>query len=396
MVASATIQGVSPETTKVPARRFYRPELDAMRFFAFMAVFVHHVRLRSGFDVPDVGTSVFVGAVTHALGVGEAFKASLSAGVSLFFFLSSYLITTLLVFELRRTGTVHIPSFFLRRALRIWPLYFAYLGFIALLGVWVVYAKMRPSEGLFYTIFLGNWYVVRHDWPTGVLIGMLWSISIEEQFYLLAPFSVMFFKERGLMVFSVLSVVLCCGVLLWFGQHGIRADHIVRPNTFVQGLPLVGGTITALLLGGRVWRCSAYGRVALGCVGLVCWFAAYFRFGPESGNLRVSAPLMDYLLILAGVVAIFFAFLGVQSRHVPGWLTYLGRISYGLYVFHMLALWLLGTMWKTSSSQHLAVLARNLLSLAVTILLASASYRFLESPFLTLKERFTFVKSRAV
>jgi peptidoglycan/LPS O-acetylase OafA/YrhL len=102
-------------TSKTAARRFYRPELDALRFFAFLAVLVHHGPSSTG----------LFGLASSAGGFG----------LSMFFLLSAYLITELLLREREQTGTVAWNLFFTRRALRIWPLYYAFLTAALLIGL---------------------------------------------------------------------------------------------------------------------------------------------------------------------------------------------------------------------------------------------------------------------
>lgn len=99
--------------------RFYRPELDAVRFFAFFSVFLFHA-------------SNFATRFTTAQ---EALGYSGKFGVCLFFVLSSYLIAELLIRERDQTGTVHIGSFYMRRILRIWPLYFGFIALCIVIGL---------------------------------------------------------------------------------------------------------------------------------------------------------------------------------------------------------------------------------------------------------------------
>jgi peptidoglycan/LPS O-acetylase OafA/YrhL len=378
---------VIQEIEKPASPRFYRPELDAMRFFAFVAVFFHHVRWNYDTPITTVAASTGVPTLINML------KTSLSAGVSLFFFLSSYLITTLLVKELERTGTVQIPAFYLRRLLRIWPLYFAYMLLVVLLGLIFPKTRMHVQEAISYVLFLGNWYVVRHGWETATLVGMLWSISVEEQFYLVAPVTVKFFKERGLRWFSVACVGISVSVIVWLGFLGRTSDNATRPNSLVQMLFLVAGTLTALAIRDRTWKAPWIVRLCMALAGVSCWFVGYWQFGPLS-RPRPLAPLFDYTLVLAGVLLVFFAFLGMSARRLPAPLVYLGKISYGLYIFHILALWSVAQVWVLPRGHQVMVFVRSVPSFVLTVMLAAASYRFLEKPFLQFKDRFTRIDSR--
>ena len=155
-------------------KRYYRPELDALRFFAFLAVFAFH---RMDYVPTDPVRDRWV----YRVGTVGAF------GVPVFFLLSAFLITELLLRERTGTGAIHVRSFYLRRILRIWPLYFAVFFGLALLNHFVPGTGTdNPWAWLAFTCFSGNWYITARGWIAGS-VDPLWSISVEEQFYLLVP-----------------------------------------------------------------------------------------------------------------------------------------------------------------------------------------------------------------
>lgn len=155
------------------AHRFYVPELDFLRFVAFLAVFAFHTRNYPAY-------AKFPAAINSLM---LTMESAGSFGVDLFFALSGYLITELLLREETSTGNINIRAFYLRRILRIWPLYFFFLGLAAAL------TKIDPEQhfGLKYlapfTLLSGNWAVILFGVPDSVA-NPLWSISMEEQFYL--------------------------------------------------------------------------------------------------------------------------------------------------------------------------------------------------------------------
>ncbi len=108
-------------------------------------------------------------------------------GVPVFFLLSAFLITELLLRERDATGRIHVGAFYIRRILRIWPLYFAAFFGLALLNHFVPgVGTSEPLACLAFTFFAGNWYILHHGWIAGS-VDPLWSISVEEQFYIAIP-----------------------------------------------------------------------------------------------------------------------------------------------------------------------------------------------------------------
>jgi peptidoglycan/LPS O-acetylase OafA/YrhL len=135
--------------------------------------------------------------------------------------------------------------------------------------------------------------------------------------------------------------------------------------------------------------------VALGAI--VLWFIASFLFhikdpGPATSALSL---VVGYIAVEIGCVLLLLAIMGISPMRLPRPLIYLGRISFGLYVFHLLGLQIASTFSQKIHAGHLGVF-RTLLGLAITILFASISYRFYETPFLKLKKRLEVVKSRPV
>jgi peptidoglycan/LPS O-acetylase OafA/YrhL len=118
------------------------------------------------------------------------------------------------------------------------------------------------------------------------------------------------------------------------------------------------------------------------------------------GHPTVAGAIGGWTMVLAGSVLFFLAALGTPEGYVPRWLTYLGRISFGLYMFHSLVFHLVFQFVRPSIERHLGLSLEStsvigiVLVLAITIVIAGVSYRYFERPFLKLKERFTFVRSR--
>jgi peptidoglycan/LPS O-acetylase OafA/YrhL len=371
--------------------RIYKPELDALRFFAFLGIFFYH----------KLGLTHF--SNSHVLALLVGFRTSLDYCVSLFFFLSSYLITMLLEVELKETQTINIKDFYIRRILRIWPLYYFFLAICIAFGYAFTQYKIPVGTILAYTFFAGNWFIAAYGWEaTRPTYALLWSVCVEEQFYALCPVFVKAFRRKGL---AWLSCVLLLGsyfVLFWMAAHGKFDDHLHRPNFAVQVQYFAAGTLMALLLSGRTLRIALAMRLLIVLSGLLVWFVAGYWFDYSSLIFvqHVWSLPLGYFLNLVGCILIFTGFLDVDSRYISSWMIRCGKISYGLYVYHQILITIMTDLWHipTRSMSHLLVqtVAQIVVALAATILIAHASYKWLEKPFLILKERFTVVKSRPV
>lgn len=376
LLASPAIDtgGIAKNIVPTSAKRFYRPELDALRFFAFFAVLLHHG--------PDGGN--FLSLVRAAGGFG----------LSMFFLLSGYLITELLCREREQTNTVAWGLFFKRRALRIWPLYYAALAVAIILAVipphryWV-----SPSGIVLMSVFVANW--TRIGSQLGMFIGQLWSISVEEQFYLIWPPIIKLGGKTMALAASTLFAV-SAGVWLYvFSGKGWRLWY----DTPVEFVFFAAGAILALVTRGKPMA-SVNGviRVALLITGpsLLLIAAGIGGVGTDdiAGLSRVRLYI-GYSGAIAGCVSIFLAMLGMSG--IPPALIYLGKISYGLYVFHAGMLFLSGCFMSAlglTSDGAVNMLFVDGVALLLSILVAHLSYRYFESPFLRFKERFAVIESR--
>ena len=371
---------------------YYRPELDALRFFAFLCVFAFH-------RMDYVPTDPVRNPWAFRIGTIGAF------GVPVFFLLSAFLITELLLRERERTGRIHIKAFYVRRILRIWPLYFAaFFGLVLLERVMPGVGARDPHSWLAFTLFSGNWWITFHGWIAGS-IDPLWSISVEEQFYLVIPLVAAFASRRVLAAVSGLLLLLSYATILWYGLHPVHGDNGEWTNSLVHFQFFCTGTLLALALRGRLPRLAPALRIAAFPLGIACWLTAMMRFHVQSWDPRPTpaGAILGWLLVLAATVLFFLGTLGIRAERVPRWLAYLGRISYGLYVVHSFVFFLLFTRLAPWFESHtpLARLAPGLrasmgtlLVVAVSIALAHLSFQYFEQPFLRLKRRFTFVPAR--
>lgn len=370
------------------AERFYRPELDVLRFFAFFSVFTFHT------------------AITVDPLPGKKYWGPIGCyGMPLFFFLSSYLITELLLREQEITRTVHIRSFYVRRILRIWPLY---LFFVAAMVVWGhFFPEDHFSRGALLSLLLltGNWYMAAYG-PMPGPIGPLWSISLEEQFYLIWPTLAKKFRERGLLWLSIVLIPAAWLAMYVCGPLPLRQDAFSGVaasyerfwcNSFVQFQFFAMGALTSIFTRRRKpGQPNPLARSLLCVSGVAVWiYAGHFIRSVHEGDIPLDTFILWYLCMGIGCLLFFFSVSGIPQKWIPKQLLYLGKISYGLYVFHEVGLYISDAV-RVYFGPHLWrwLALRYVGSFAVALLLAVISYKYFESPFLRLKERFAFIRSR--
>lgn len=381
MAAQAIVEH-QKEPLAIAASCFYRPELDCLRFFAFFGVFICHT-LSGDPNYYRARHVPFANLIASATFAGRY-------GVDLFFLLSAYLITELLLRERERFGTLDLRSFYARRILRIWPLYF--LGIF--IGVALTFVdpteKFPLSYAAGFALLFGNWMIsLKGSVPSAVYA--LWSVSFEEQFYLLWPAFVS--RARGkafLRSCALLLVLASISRFLLFGRaQSMHSEMTIFTNTFTRLDPLALGIAAAVLLRGKHLQLCISTRIMMFTIGYSLWMMAARWCG-----VYLNYMLLGYPAVAVGALLIFLAVLG--SSVAPGWLRYLGKISYGLYVFHGIALYLAVHILGGYAHSVKQFVAYWWLSFALTLALSVLSYRFYESPFLRLKERFARVKSRPV
>jgi peptidoglycan/LPS O-acetylase OafA/YrhL len=390
-MATAISLGSAPHSARLEggpriAASFYRPELDTLRFLAFLGVFISHaadypVSFLLQHHVPFLLASGLV-AIAH----GGPY------GVDVFFVLSAYLITELLLREKRATGGLDVPAFYLRRALRIWPVYFL----VVLLAA--VVPALNPQHAfdsrylLLFLAFMGNWSFVWFGWPWTVA-GPLWSVSIEEQFYLVWPPVVARLSERQIVAAALGMIVLANVVRVHAAVLGWDTQQLWG-NTFAHLDSIAAGIAVAVILHGRTLTYGTPVRLALLLGALLCFSLRGHTVLIEPGErLSVAGTLIGYPAMVLASVALLLAFMGSSFRSVS--LEYLGKISYGLYAYHAVCLWAVDRLWVGNHGM-VHVLLRIPATLALTIAVAALSYRWIETPFLRLKRRFTLVRSRPV
>jgi len=350
----------------------YIPQLDGLRGTAVIMVLIGHA-------------ASFVEGLPYA-GMVEYVRFT----VDVFFVLSGFLITGIL---LDSKGSAHyFRNFYARRSLRVWPLYYLVL-FLVFVVAPLFRPAMRPTVASIWPAFiLYVQNILYHDiYPFG--LGATWSLAIEEQFYLTWPVLVFLLKRQTLSIVSVCLVVVSTSVRLTSYFHGAPPAF---PHMFTLARldSIAFGCLAALWLRSPTctlarWRVRSYQFLGFGLGSTVL---ARILMHRNSSIVSYTFLAMAFTGLL-GISLISDPRSSLLGRSLSlDWLRQIGKISYGLYLWHLplFILWV-----RFLGSQHFLrsyPVARNLLSfvslLLVVLVVASISWRIFEQPILRLKKIF--------
>jgi peptidoglycan/LPS O-acetylase OafA/YrhL len=389
-------------------KKVYFPGMNGIRFIAAFSVIFHHIeQSKFWISMPSLWNTVIVDNIGHK-------------GRIIFFVLSGFLITYLFLAEVKKTGSINVKKFHIRRNLRVWPLYIV----IILMSFFILplinhltctncgfgFGEITFNEMLsisfwkkfaVYLFMFANFG--RFLWPPVGGLSQLWSIGVQEQFYLIWPTITRIFKNRFLpmVVIFILGKVLVEAV---FRFYNLNWDSYQLP--FVNFLQL--GTLI------KFWEIFAVEQLALG--GL----AAYIFIEDKQKILQFVYNKYFTILIVGIYIFLFFVhvdfyfhglvegliatFLLLNISTNPKFpvklehpiLNYLGNISYGIYLFHnfiIIATMNLLIAFGFQSNLLLFNIFLYSITISLTLFLSGLSFKYFEMHFLKLKGKFEVVKS---
>jgi peptidoglycan/LPS O-acetylase OafA/YrhL len=351
---------------RVASAGVHLPSLDGIRALSFGLVFLGHA-----------GLTRIVPA---------------QFGVTVFFFLSGYLITTLLRLELQKTRTISLKNFYLRRVLRILPPFYLVFAF-ALFAWWIglLPAPSEPQSVVALLLHYSNYYIVvydNHGFLTGT--GVYWSLAVEEHFYLLFPLIYLCLNRIGFAARSQAAILLllCLMILAWrcvlvfeyhvsFLRTSVASDTRFDSLLFGCVLALYGNpALDKSVFSERVWK---YVLFPLGLAGLLLSFA----IRDESFRETIRYTLQGLSLIPLFVCAVRY----------PDWppivplnfrpIVFVGVLSYSLYLMHLIVL---GALAENLGSR-LPAAAQAVIALAISLVLAWLMFEIVEKPCAKLRRR---------
>ncbi|HLP13686.1 MAG TPA: acyltransferase [Flavobacteriales bacterium] len=366
-------------------QKLHFESLDALRFFAFLKVYLLHLPLHGDFPI------------------FRYLKSGGGIGVAFFFVLSGFLITYLLVHDKIAYGQISLKNFFMRRSFRIWPLFYLFVILAFALpwdlktdiGFHMVGKGYEPDWRFSFT-FTENYNMLIHDnFPNTTPLGVFWSLCIEEHFYIVWMLAVFILPVRYIFGFLV-----SCFVVAWasrLAEPFIWHNKDIMHTTVFTNMDLfAAGGIVGYFVARHYEKFSARlnaipTKIKWGYVLFVLLVVVFQRHVlPSTFEYRfdVIRPTIVALLF-AGVVAVFVpknSTVRIKSKV----LNYLGSISYGLYVYHIVLLHMIFRFYLDHGlmlSDWPTVGFFILLTFGGSVLLSALSYTYVEKPFLKLREK---------
>lgn len=360
----------------LPKEHFH--SLDALRFFAFLKVFLLHLPI-------------------NAFAWFSFVKAGGGLGVEFFFVLSGFLISYLCIKEKEAKTSFSLKNFFMRRVLRIWPLYYLMVAFAFATPYILNYLNLGYSnEGYepsaFHSLlFLENYKMMQEGMMPNVSpLGVMWSLCIEEHFYIIWGIVFILIPAKKFGLFTLIGLAISFISKIYFTSMGWDHGEILTH----LDLFCYGGLLAYLYF----YKNALYEKYIgswpiilkrIG-VGLILLFVLINPFILNEGIGQLFHTTL-YGILFFVLIALFLSKELIFKIGDKSPLNYLGKISYGLYVYHIIVINLLIQLfrgWEYNLDSPLMAFSFLVLALILSVAISGLSYRLFEKPFLKLKKYF--------
>ncbi|UKN02629.1 acyltransferase [Paracrocinitomix mangrovi] len=356
--------------------------LDALRFIAAFSVFIFHLFADLKGYFPDIKDNWIFDKLYVIVDKGHL-------GVNFFFVLSGFLITYLILHEIKYKGKFSLKNFLIRRTLRIWPLYFIVILIGFVIFPLIIDGYSTNHNPLMYVAFLANFDEINVGATDSInFLTSPWSIAVEEQFYLF--WSLIFVVIHQLKKIKLIHLI----IILYIGAFVFRwlymdNERVLYYHTLAVCQDILTGAFIGLsLFEGKKWL------EKLKSLQLI-WVIAIYLLGLGICIAKNKIFIGEAVIFERFVLSLFFGFVildqvrGEHSFFKFGKISvfnFLGKISYGLYMYHLIVMYLLLDYFlELNLSSPLIGILYLSSSLAVIILTSVISYYFIEKPLLKLK-----------
>jgi peptidoglycan/LPS O-acetylase OafA/YrhL len=372
-------------------KSIYFSGLNSLRFIAALAVIITHLELLKGvFNYNNCYNNV----VIFNLG---------GLGVYFFFVLSGFLITYLLLAEKKTSNNINIKKFYYRRIFKIWPLYY----FIVILGFFVLpnfdFFKISYLQENFINNFYSNLLLYVLILPNIAFsffsavpnIGQAWSIGIEEQFYIFWPWVVS--KTNNLLkslLYIILGIIIIKIIVLMIGQyHQSNMIYLAIKKSIAMSkfeCMAIGGIGAKLLIDNHQLLNLVYNKISINISLVLIILLIFLTPDKIQDGIHIVYSILFLIIILN--VSNNSVKINLENKV----LNYLGKISYGIYMYHFMIippiLYFLKRFNNIESEIVLNILIY-MLSIGLSILISSISYEYFEKHFILMKSKFSVIKS---
>jgi peptidoglycan/LPS O-acetylase OafA/YrhL len=351
-----------------PPPREYYPGLDSLRGIAILLVIFYHLFHFSGY---------------FSFGW---------IGVDLFFVLSGFLITDILIKT--EPSKNYLKNFYTRRALRIMPVYYFFL-IVFFCGVFFfvkhsTFGQYYLSNQLWFWTYLQNWFFILNGVKQGNLLTHLWSLAVEEQFYLFWPLVVLTFRTRRIF-YLIVFIIFCAACVVRLEAFLEQPNHVYYYyfNTFSRIDCLMGGAFLSLLFFNNIKADKVFSIVFI--AGLV-FFLLVILLKLDRYNIYFATLGLTMIALFFTAVLYFFVTRQrgiIRSISRLKFLNRTGKISYGMYIFHFPLYYVIGRLMSELSSPlaHNRIII-SVITLFLTYFLSYMSYHYYEKRFLNFKKYF--------
>ena len=364
-------------------RELYIDGLNGIRAIAAIGVVIAHVTTHlSNFNLNPyiLGVSEDGSPENYILG---------GQGVSMFFALSGFLITYLLLLEKEERNKINIRYFYIRRILRIWPLYYFFI-IICAIAIYLSGEKFNTTTWLLYIFYAPNIpFILNACIP---VLAHYWSLGVEEQFYLFWPWIVTKVKRKlEWYILGYIVIIMILKIAARFCLPGHDQSYLYKFISVTRFQCMLIGAL------GATWYLKGNAMFLRICNNKIAQLLAWGIIGAIAINKFHVASVTDSELISAITVIIIIGqamkanrLINLQTR-VPD---FLGKISYGIYVYHPLVIWgysyLFANIGLAGFTKYVFIYGIVILT---TVLVAYCSYTYFEKWFLKLKLNYSIVNS---